>query len=321
MRSPTPFLGLLALLCAAAACSSPPPSLVPEGLPEEPAQPLPPPSLKELDAALSRERDYPLYPGDTIRIQVQGHEDLTVEREIPPDGRIPLYGVDVAGPGGEKVPAVVIAAGKRVSELEEELKEHYGRLFSPPYVTVRVTSYAEKVIYITGAVSSPGRYVIPNQRRISLVKALATAGWFTEDAATDRVRVMREDPRTGKPVPIPPIDVARISAEGRLDRDLLLEPGDTINVESLESLSVYITGHVQQPGEYRYIRGLTLVKLISIGGGLRTFAKFSNIKVIRGAGTYKAKTFVIDLDSILDGESPDFPLEPGDRVYIDERFI
>jgi polysaccharide export outer membrane protein len=311
------IIPLAAILLAS--CHGAPPTLAPDGDSDPVVENGPP----DLGAFTKRPEslDYPLYPGDRIRIEVQGHEDLTVEREIPPDGHVPLYGVDVPGPDGNPVPTVVKAAGKRVPDLEEELKRIYSKIVNPPYVTVTVTSYVEKVIYVVGAVSASGRFVLPNQRRISLLKALATAGWFTETAARDRVQVIREDPITGEPIMLPPIDVTAIMAGERTDLDLILEPGDTITVDDREGQSVFIFGHVESPGEYAYRRGMTLTNLVTLAGGFRTFAKYSNIRVMRGGGTDKARTYGVDMDEILDGEAPDFRLSPGDRVYVDERFI
>lgn len=307
-----------------AACAAPPPTLAPtkggEEAPESHG-----PTAAELERLLGNdETDYPLYAGDLLRITVQGHEELTIERKIPASGRIPLYGLDQVDATG-KNPKVteVDVAGLRIPDLEKKLATLYKRIVNPPYVTVKVVAYAPKVIYVAGAVGGPRDYRLPDETRISLVQALTMAGWFTGDAAEDRVRVFRVDPTTGKRVHLPPINVTKIIASGDTTWDIMLLPGDTITVDSHQSQTVAIFGHVERPGEYPWSPGLTLTRLITLSGGLRTFAKMTNIRVLRdGAGADSADgAYHVDLKAVLDGEEPDYQLEPGDRIWVDERFI
>ena len=283
------------------------------------------PTAAELERLLGNdEKDYPLYPGDLLRITVQGHEELTIERKIPASGRIPLYGLDqVDAEGRDPKVTEVDVAGLRIPDLEKKLSTLYKRIVNPPYVTVKVVVFAPKMIYVAGAVGGPRDYKLPDETRISLVQALTMAGWFTEDAAKDRVRVFRVDPSTGQRVHLPPINVTNIIASGDTTWDILLLPGDTITVDSHESKTVAIFGHVERPGEYPWSSGMTLTRLITLSGGLRTFAKMTNIRVLRdGAGdNAEDDAYHVDLKAVLDGEEPDYHLEPGDRIWVDERFI
>jgi len=314
---------IVCVVALVAACSSPLPTLAPEnGGAEGPdsAQP----GVAELERLLGNdEKDYPLYGGDVIRITVQGHSELTVERKIPASGQIPLYGLDTVDEKGNPSVTEIDVAGLRIPDLEKKLATLYARIVNPPYVTVRVAEYAPKVIYVAGAVGAPRDYRLPDETRISLVQALTMAGWFTADAAKDRVRVIRVDPTTGKRVHLPAIDVTKIIASGQTNYDILLLPGDTITVDSHESKMVSIFGHIERPGEYPWTPGLTLTRLITLSGGFRTFAKMTNIRVLRSGGDSNSEdgAYHVDLKEVLDGEAPDYPLQPGDRIWIDERFI
>ncbi len=314
---------IVCVVALVAACASPLPTLAPvNGVAERPETGQPTPA--ELERLLgNNEKDYPLYAGDVIRITVQGHAELTVERKIPAAGRIPLYGLDTVDEQGNPRVMEVDVAGLRIPDLEKKLAALYSRIVNPPYVTVRVVEYAPKVIYVAGAVGGPRDYRLPDERRISLVQALTMAGWFTEDAAKDRVRVIRVDPTTGKRVHLPAIDVTKIIASGETSYDILLLPGDTITVDSHESRTVSIFGHIERPGEYPWSPGLTLTRLITLAGGFRTFAKMTNIRVLRSGGESNSEdgAYHVDLKKVLDGEAPDYPLQPGDRIWVDERFI
>jgi polysaccharide export outer membrane protein len=321
-------IACLALLVLLAACSSPQPTLAPDGGQREAPKPNRP-TPEDLARLIGHEeKDYPLYAGDVIRISVQGHEELTVERKIPASGRIPLYGLDTVDEHGSPRVTEVDVAGLRIPDIETRLAALYSKIVNPPYVTVRVSEFAPKVIYVAGAVGTPRDYRLPDDARISLVQALTMAGWFTDDAAKDRVQVVRVDPTTGKRVLLPLIDVNRILAEGETGYDILLLPGDTITVDSIESRTVAIFGHIERPGEYPWAPGLTLVRLITLAGGTRTFAKLTNIKLLRGGNDSNAGAtaprdgaYEVDLKAVLAGEVADPELRPGDRIWIDERFI
>jgi polysaccharide export outer membrane protein len=312
------------VLLAVIGCSGHKPELAPDGKPTGASEITNPArtSPEDLEPFMkNRSRDYPLYSGDVIRISVQNHPDLQIERRIPADGKVPLFGIFQEGPDGRKGPVVVKAAGKPVQDLEIELAGHYATKIPSPYVIVRVIEYAPKVIYVSGAVLSPKDYRLPNDRRITLVQALTMAGWFTDVAAADRVRIFRRDQKTGGQIILPAIDVTRIVSKGEVGLDILLEPGDTVTVDSLIRENVFIFGHVKEPGDVPFRRGLTLTNLISLAGGLREYPDLSDVRVIRDAGKNGSKTYRVDLGKILDGRANDFPLAPGDRVYIDETFI
>lgn len=321
-RSSTFFL-LVALLVGA--CETTPPSLKPTKDSAPPVRSGRETTLAELAPYLTtKQKDYPLYPGDVIQISVQGHDELTVERKIPENGKVPVYGVrleKVSGSKQPKQPVTVMAAGKMVPELEADLRKLYGQTITDPYVTVRVVTYAPKTVYIAGAVANPRDYRLPDEERVSLVQALTMAGWFTPNAAQDRVRIIRKDPKTGKRIFLPPIDVGRIISGGEAKMDVLLEPGDTVTVDSKTSRSVSIFGYVETPGDVPWTPDMTLTRLITRAGGLKKYAKLTNIRVIRDQGGKQAMVRVVDLKKVFDGEVPDPPLSPGDVVYVDETFF
>jgi len=266
-------------------------------------------------------RDYPLYAGDLIRVTVQEHPELTIERRIPAEGTLPLYSVYTPGPDGTKLPVTVKAAGVRIEDLEAAIAGHYAQKITSPYVTVTVVEYAPKTIYVSGGVVSPKDYRLPDDQRITLLQALTMAGWFTDLAEQESVRIFRKDPRTGRQVVLPPINVRKIVSQGAIGLDILLEPGDTVTVDARQSSSVFIFGHVKEPGEFPWKGGMTLTNLVTLAGGLQDYPKLSNVRVIRNAGEKGSKSYSVDLGAIINGDAPDVVLRPGDRVYIDETFI
>lgn len=319
MRLPLllPILGLLAVACGSPVRHDPPVNTPIEVPQDEPA------TYEDLKPFIEAQsgQDYPLYRGDSVQIQVQGHPELKVVRKIPEDGKIPLFGITEKDETGRRKSVVVEAAGKTVPEFEAELRERYSRIIESPYVTVTVTEHAPKLIYVTGAVNSPGQYSLPDQGRLSLVQALTLAGWFRRDSAKDRVRIIRVDARTGDRVYLPPIDVGAIVDSGQVRMDIPLAPGDTITVASRELHKVFIYGEVNAPGEFEFRPGLTLTRLITMAGGLKEWAKSTDIRILRNGSGPSPKVYRIDVTDIFDEKAPDFRLKPGDVVNVDERFI
>jgi hypothetical protein len=56
-------------------------------------------------------------------------------------------------------------------------------------------------------------------------------------------------------------------------------------------------------------------------GGLKDFAKLTNIRIMRNSAGPAPQVFHVDLKAVFDGDAPDFPLAPGDVVYVDETFF
>jgi protein involved in polysaccharide export with SLBB domain len=79
--------------------------------------------------------------------------------------------------------------------------------------------------------------------------------------------------------------------------------------------SVYVAGEVRSPGAIPYDPNLTLLKAVSAAGGTLITAKPSEVIITRKDGRAKNRSFRVNLDEILYGPSPDFPLLPGDVVW------
>ena len=153
-------------------------------------------------AIADEKADYRLAAGDTVRVTVYGHEDLSGEFEVDGAGRISLPLIrDVA------------AEGRSLRELEEiitaKLSPDYLR---EPRVSAEVLNY--RPFYILGEVSEPGSY--PYVNGMTVINAVAVAGGFTYRARKGRIRIVRE------------------SGDGTLElkvsNDTVVMPGDVIEV-------------------------------------------------------------------------------------------
>jgi polysaccharide export outer membrane protein len=84
-------------------------------------------------------------------------------------------------------------------------------------------------VYLSGAVRTPGRLVIPGNEVFTVSKAVLCAGGFAESADMHNVIVTRSS-ETGGASEHFMVDVGQILEKGRTDKDLALKPGDMIFV-------------------------------------------------------------------------------------------
>jgi polysaccharide export outer membrane protein len=93
-----------------------------------------------------------------------------------------------------------------------------------------------------------------------------------------------------------------------------------VRIKELNSRAISVLGEVRRPGKYKYVNGLTFVELITMTGGFNSIAARGQVQLIRT--TEKGQQSVmLDGDAIIEGSSPDIPLQAGDRIYVHERIF
>ncbi|RJG04240.1 polysaccharide export protein EpsE [Noviherbaspirillum sedimenti] len=195
--------------------------------------------------------DIELGSGDTLRISVYGHPDLSLETRVSESGNIsyPLIGeVKVSGLS----PA---AAEKKISGMLER-----GGYLRNPQVNIAIAQNQSQQVSVLGQVARPGRYPVDGRR--SLTEILALAGGTTPDAG-DTITLVRT--RNGKAIK-ENLDIQDMVKNGDMQKNLQLKTNDVIFVERAPRF--YIYGEVQHPGTYKLERNMTVIQALSVGGGL-----------------------------------------------------
>lgn len=128
---------------------------------------------------------YQLGSGDRISISVFGQDDLSMEVRLPDVGTInyPFLGE-------------IKLVGLTADEVEKKIYDGLlGDYLVNPSVSVAIIEY--RPFFIDGEVKRPGGY--PYQPGLSVNKAAALAGGYTERAARDKITIIREkDGRTNE---------------------------------------------------------------------------------------------------------------------------
>jgi polysaccharide export outer membrane protein len=147
--------------------------------------------------------EYKLASGDVISVSVFGEKDLSFEK----------IGLTDAGTFSYPFIGEVQAKGRTAAEIEQTLiSKLKGDYLVNPKVSVSVVQYRD--FFISGEVTRPGGY--PFQPGLTLGRAVALAGGFTERASDSKITIAH-DQGNSKPV-----------EKASLDTPLL--PGDTITV-------------------------------------------------------------------------------------------
>lgn len=158
--------------------------------------------------------DYVIGPGDQVGISVWRDDNLTRTVVVLPDGKIsfPLVGEVVAG-------------GKTVAQLKQELEGKLARFIADTGVTVEVKQSNSMLIYIIGRVNVPGRQML--LANTNVLQALAMAGGPNAFAASGKIKVFREE--AGKTIYFP-FNYYDVSEGKHLETNIELKRGDVIIV-------------------------------------------------------------------------------------------
>lgn len=124
---------------------------------------------------------YRLFKGDTINILAVGF----------PDG-IGVNNITVGIDGYVQLPYVgsVKMEGLTLDEAKEVLMESLGEYLRIPDMSLLITSYGSRKVYVMGNVASPGIHDLSIDR-MNAYAALASAGGWTNRARSTRIQVIR----------------------------------------------------------------------------------------------------------------------------------
>ncbi|MBI5788570.1 MAG: SLBB domain-containing protein [Candidatus Schekmanbacteria bacterium] len=155
--------------------------------------------------------------------------------------------------------------------------------------------------YIYGEANRPGFYRI--EPEMTLIKAMSTAGGPTQLAATEGIRVIRKENGKEKTIRVklnnPLQQNDEFFADADMSQDIQILDGDVIYLPRSEYF--YIYGEVNRPGHYKIEPDLTVIKAISIAGGVNNKASTDRIKITRKTDK-KETSLDARLDTVIQGD-------------------
>lgn len=239
--------------------------------------------------------DYPLGPGDVVRVQVFQNPELATETRVSENGSItfPLVGaVEVGG--------LAIAAAER--KIAAALKN--GGFVRQPQVNIVILQMRGNQVSVLGQVNRPGRFPLDTLSRVSDMLAAAGGAAPTGDDFAI-VTGLRDGKPFRKVIDIPALYLAEKSNE-----DILLAGGDTIYIHRAPVF--YIYGEAQRPGAYRIERGMTVMQALAQGGG----------PTPRGSEWW-LRLHRTNAEGVVERLSPEMTdsVQPNDIIYVRESIF
>ncbi len=165
-------------------------------------------------ANFAPDRDYRIGPEDLLDITVWREDAMKQQSLVRPDGGIsfPLIGE-------------VLAAGKTVDELRDEITKRLEKFLPSPVVNVAVVKVGSHRIYVIGRVNKPGDF--PAGRFIDVLQILTMAGGLTPFANENRIQIIR---REGGKQTIIPFSFGEVRRGIKMEQNIILQAGDTVLV-------------------------------------------------------------------------------------------
>lgn len=229
--------------------------------------------------------DVPLGPRDVVKITVYDQPDLSVDTKLNEAGKVSYPFLGEVSIGG----LTPSAASKKLAGL---LKN--GGFVRDPQVSITVVQSYSQMVSVLGEVKNPGLY--PVDGKLTVTDVLAMAGGVTTEGGDTATLVRNENGKTTKRV----LDIAGIARMGSMTQNDVLIADDIIYVDRFPK--VYIYGEVNNPGAYRLERGMTVLQVLSVGGGLSPRGTKRGIRMKRRDNSGNAAETVVTLDDLVQAD-------------------
>jgi len=269
------------------------------------------------DAAAAQNRSetpgndaYHVGPGDVLEVEVFDDPDLSGLVTIQHGGEIafPLLGE-------------LVVDGMTAKEVQKTLTDRLAKDYLVnPQVSVRVKEHRSQWVTLVGEVVRPGKYFLQGQK--TLLDLLTEAGGFTSQAS-GAVMLSRSAPSTsdddgsaGETLRVF-LSPEQPPAEQKQALSLQLKNGDIVTATSTQFF--YVSGEVKNPGSYPITPGLSVLKAVSVAGGLSKFASKGKVEILRKLPNGETSRIKVDLGDIEGGKKPDVPLEAEDIIKVGKR--
>ena len=106
--------------------------------------------------------------------------------------------------------------------------------------------------------------------------------------------------------------------QSRLADGYFKNPIVSLTVTEINSRKLSVFGQVQRNGSIKFTPGMTITEAIALSGGFSPMARKNMVKVTRSV-VGKSEIYKIPVEMIAEGSRPNFPVLPGDEIFVPER--
>jgi polysaccharide export outer membrane protein len=114
------------------------------------------------------------------------------------------------------------------------------------------------------------------------------------------------------------IEQLREQVQKKLGDGFLNDPIVSLTLTEINSLTLSVAGMVSKTGAVHFTPGITITEVIAQSGGFTPLARKNMVRVTRTLNGVK-ETYKLPVERIAEGERPNFPMLPGDQVFVPER--
>ena len=262
-------------------------------------------------------KNYKLSPGDILSIYLWAYPDITpVTSSVSSDQSAQANGYQIDQNGYIQFPMIgrYKAAGKSLTQVNQELRSQLARYLKTPDVIARVLSYQGQRFSVQGNVTKGGQFALSDQP-VSVYTALGMAGGVNSQQGDNASITLVRQGRTYK------LNTIELEKAGLSLHNLLIQPNDTLYVNSRENQKIYVMG---ESGKNQSLpmrdQGMSLSDVLGESLGLNPLsASRSKIYVVRSQpNATHTEVYQMDLSSIADfGLANQFKMRSNDIVYVD----
>ncbi|RLE04110.1 MAG: hypothetical protein DRJ11_02135 [Candidatus Aminicenantes bacterium] len=252
--------------------------------------------------------EYRIGPKDLLEISVFGLDELNTTVRVSEEGKItlPLLGeVEVQGLTKTQVE-------KKLARLLEK------KYLQNPQVTVFIKEYQSKRVSVLGAVRNPGPYELLGRQ--TLLQIISEAGGMTEDAGETIIIIRQSADGSSTTLRIPVEDLV---VKGDASLNIVLRPGDIVNIPIDKIVHVYVFGQVRNPGALAVKRSHipTLLQAIAQAGGFAERANKGRVLIKRKGKDGREIQIKVNVKDIIKGKKKDIQLQENDVVFVPETIF
>lgn len=260
---------------------------------------------------------YRIKKGDNLLIAVIGQPEYSQSVMVREDGRISYFGGDLQ------------VAGKTAEEVNQIIRDFLLKenLVNNPVIMVSPISQ-ENSVYVGGAVTTPGRYVISPETDIDLSRAIALAGGMTENADVQQVQLIRfnaakklsetitsEDLTPEKPSAF--IETYNLSVDQRY-RDIRVNTKDLVYVMPLSVIEVQ--GEVKTPGKLFIRDKISIANALARAGGFTEEADLTALVKVAKDSSLTELSVTEQFWKPTDKSGTEISLADGDVLFVPNAF-
>ncbi|MDZ7288511.1 MAG: SLBB domain-containing protein [candidate division KSB1 bacterium] len=271
--------------------------------------------------------NYIVGPYDVLAVNVWGVAPFAHVGPITPEGTLILPTV------GE-----IAVAGDTLSQVKRKIQQAVRKKYTASEISVNLVSLRTFKVTVVGVVNHPGTYAVTPVDRVDRVVYLANLGANSNNESSAGKKSKQPGVREGASAPsislrniklyratrdTIEVDLVRYYATGETRFNPYLLDGDVIFVPAENRLGnrVSILGGVRVPGSFEFRDGDSLQTLLKIAQGATALADLEHVEVVRFLPDGRqAQILVVNLHAGQNGQTPDMPLRPNDRIFIREKW-